>query len=135
MISLTRPMVILFQLCQQSRTAYMKIVVAVYHHWCYISTLVNDSALATSLRTWLWVYSSPAITNKIEIEKMLPCPAKEYTIDAAIFHKCNMFKIIPTQHACRQYCDNTLNISPATLLIEQAMIHCRNLCWMHYTSN
>ena len=32
--------------------------------------------------------------------KALPCPAKEYTIDAAIFfHKCNVLKILPTEHA------------------------------------
>ena len=32
-------------------------------HHDQILTLVNDSALAMSLRTWLWVYSSPAITK------------------------------------------------------------------------
>ena len=33
------------------------------HFYPPINTLVNDSALAMSLLTWLWGYSSPAITK------------------------------------------------------------------------
>ena len=54
-------------------------------------------------------------------EKMLSCPAKEYKIDAAIFHKCNMFKIIPTKHA------GSVETSILWQHIEQ--ISCHNFDW------
>ena len=44
----------------------------VTHLYVYIVTLVNYSASAMSLRTWLWVYSSQAITKNGRTRKHVP---------------------------------------------------------------
>ena len=57
---------------------------------CYnvtlITTLVNDSASAMGLRTWLWVYSSPVITKNSRTRKHVPGKS-HISSDCVIFWK------------------------------------------------